>query len=193
MIVFDVSLNDRKVCRAGVGRDGVLSAIVNWVKLTGPAAATARRLKQPGEELRLQVGGLRRDTHVSWSDRSLELGDRIEVALASAVNADAPVTETRRDRTRDEALKKAYDQDSTRFLNVDLDIQSTSPLDSLVKAFGRRILVLHVGKEGRDYSAHLELATAEQTPDRPAGIDRRKETLGVRTSHVRKPQRSEGH
>src|SRR6266540_2530922 len=42
MTVFDVYLNDRKRCRAGVGPDGVLTAIVNWVKLTGPAARAAR-------------------------------------------------------------------------------------------------------------------------------------------------------
>ena len=165
MTVFDVYLNNHKVCRAGVGRDGVLTAIVNWVKLTGPAAATARRLKQPGEELRLHVGGLRNDTHMSWSDRSLEFGDRIEVVLAKAVEADAPATEKRRDRTREEALRSDYEKNATRFLNVDLDIKSKSPLDSLVKAFGRRVVMLHVGKEGREYGAHLELATESNSPD----------------------------
>ena len=165
MTVFDVYLNNHKVCRAGVGRDGVLTAIVNWVKLTGPAAATARRLKQPGEELRLHVGGLRNDTHMSWSDRSLELGDRVEVAVARAVHADAPATEKRRHRSREVALKRDYEKNATRFLNVDLDIKSKSPLDSLVKAFGRRVVTLPVGKEGREYGAHLELATESASPD----------------------------
>jgi hypothetical protein len=39
MTVFDVVVNDRKVCRAGVGAVGVLSATVSWARLTGGAAA----------------------------------------------------------------------------------------------------------------------------------------------------------
>jgi hypothetical protein len=65
MTVFDVYVNDRKCCRAGVGADGVLTAIVNWVKLTGLAAQAARRLKQPLEESRIHVGGLGRQAHVT--------------------------------------------------------------------------------------------------------------------------------
>jgi hypothetical protein len=46
----------------------------------------------------------------------------------------------------------------TTLLNVDLDIWSATPLDDLVRAFGRRVFVLHAGREGRRYAAHLELA-----------------------------------
>jgi hypothetical protein len=65
MTVLDVYLNDRKVCRAGVGATGVLDAMISWVKLSGAPADTARRLGQPVEEARLSVGGLRHDAHVS--------------------------------------------------------------------------------------------------------------------------------
>ena|SRR5688572_1142005 len=46
----------------------------------------------------------------------------------------------------------------TRFLNVDLDIYSNEPLDSLVAAFGNRVLVAYLGREKRSYSTHLSLA-----------------------------------
>jgi hypothetical protein len=48
--------------------------------------------------------------------------------------------------------------DATHVANVDLDIISKVPLDSLVAALGRRVDVLHVGKWGRRYSANLEIA-----------------------------------
>jgi hypothetical protein len=46
----------------------------------------------------------------------------------------------------------------TTFLNVDLDIWSRSPLEPLVAALGKKVCVLHVGKEARRHGAHLELA-----------------------------------
>lgn len=47
---------------------------------------------------------------------------------------------------------------TTTFLNVDLDISSRSDLAPLVVALGRKVIPLYVGREGRGYSAHLELA-----------------------------------
>jgi hypothetical protein len=47
----------------------------------------------------------------------------------------------------------------TTFLNVDLDIWSRAPLDDLVTVFGRKVVVLYVGKEGRQYGAHLEVVS----------------------------------
>ena len=55
-------------------------------------------------------------------------------------------------------MKRTWpDDDETTFINVDLDIVSRSPLEALVKAFGRRVFVLHVGGVGRRHEAHLEL------------------------------------
>jgi hypothetical protein len=185
MKVFDVSLNGRKLCRAGVGADGVLTAIVTWARLTGPAAAEARRLRRPLEDTFLQVGGLKDDSHRRWSYRNLRAGDRVTVEVAEARRFDPPVDEKRTDSALDEQREKAYylrlkrkfegqrttsarqkpsSQDAeTTLLNVDLDIWSRSPLDGLVSAFGRRVFVLHAGKEGRRHSAHLELARSGQS------------------------------
>jgi hypothetical protein len=87
MFVFDVYLNDRKQCRAGVGADGVLTAIVNWVKLSGPAARTARRWKQPLEESRIHVGGLSKGEHQAWLEKNLTVGDRVAIVVGRAGSA----------------------------------------------------------------------------------------------------------
>ena len=181
MTVFDVFLNERRLCRAGVGNDGVLNTIVSWARLTGPAAQTARRLKQPLEELRLHIGGLADDTHRQWTGRTLEAGDRVTIAIGTGRSFDPPSqTSTRNPKLEEEQQKRYYLQlkekfegrrqplasrnrssadSATRFLNVDLDIWSASPLDSLAHAFGNKIIVLHAGKEGRGrYGAHLTLA-----------------------------------
>lgn len=188
MTVFDVFLNDRKVCRAGVGDDGVLSAIVSWARLTGPAAKTARRLKSPRDETRLHVGGLAENTHRNWTNRNLKAGDRVTIAIATAPSFDPPVQITPRDPRAEERQQRRYYEHlkekfdghkpgspaggkqtarmGTRFLNVDLDIWSASPLDSLVRAFGNNVVVLHAGSEGRrGYGAHLELARSGSSED----------------------------
>jgi hypothetical protein len=52
------------------------------------------------------------------------------------------------------------------FLNVDLEIQSTSKLDSLAKAMGRRVFVLHSepGPDGRHFLL-LEISRTLKCPD----------------------------
>ena len=160
MTVLDVYVNDRQRCRAGVGADGVLSAIVNWVKLTGPAARTARRRKQPLEESRLHVGGLRGATHRSWIDQYLRIGDRVTIAVGRARSADPPAREKPR------STPDPRTTEETAFLNVDLDVVSKSPLGSLVSALGRSIVTLYVGPEGRRHVAHLETGGNSRDPNR---------------------------
>jgi hypothetical protein len=159
MLVFDVYLNGRKRCRAGVGADGVLTAIVNWVKLTGPAARTARRMKQPLEESRLHIGGLSKGEHREWLAQNLKVGDRVGIVVGKARTSDPPI----RRQARESRPRK---REQTTFLNIDLDIYSRSPLDSLVQAFGRHVVTLYVGRQGRRHAAHLEMATYSQNPDR---------------------------
>jgi hypothetical protein len=189
MTVFDVFVNGRKLCRAGVGRDGVLSAIVSWVKLTGDAASTARRLKRPSEETRLHVGGLSQRIHRRWPGRMLKVGDRVAIAIVAAETFDRPQykkpenAELRRQHEKryylhlkrkfegpharsSEGARRAVDEGETKFLNVDVDVWSGSPLDDLADAFGKKVCVLYVGKEGRRYGAHLELAAFPSDADR---------------------------
>ena len=54
---------------------------------------------------------------------------------------------------------------TTRFLNVDLDIYAKFDLQPLAAAFGLKVFVLYVGREHDLYSAHLELASQPKTAD----------------------------
>jgi hypothetical protein len=158
MTILDVYLNDRHQCRAGVGADGVLTAIVSWVKLTGPAARTARRSRRPLEETRLHVGGLAGGTHRSWIERRLRAGDRVTIVVERARRADRPPRRRRADGPRPDQ--------QTRFLNVDLDIRSRRPLEPLVEALAPAAFALHVGRDGGRYVAHLEATIAAGDADR---------------------------
>jgi hypothetical protein len=53
----------------------------------------------------------------------------------------------------------------TGFLNVDLDVYSRSNLEPLVAALGKKVLPLHVGREGQGHSAHLELCASREDAD----------------------------
>lgn len=189
MTAFDVYLNNRKLCRAGVGRDGVLNAIVSWVKLTGPAAARARRERQPVEDIRLHVGGLAKGVHQRWNGSHLETGDRITIEVVEARAVDPPVAKVSHDPVQAAEqerqyylrLKKKFEGETrrrqkqpppaplteqSRFLNVDLDLWSRAPLEPLVRAFGDRVIVNHVGKDGpRRHRAHLMLSDSGYSDD----------------------------
>lgn len=53
----------------------------------------------------------------------------------------------------------------TTFMNVDLDIYSKSDLQPLVMAWGLTVATCYMGREGRFYSAHLELAVPPKSAD----------------------------
>ena len=107
MHCFEVRLNGARATLAGVGDDGVMSAIVDWV----------RRKGQPAAELELSVGGLDDEAHLRWIEqRSLKVGDRVEIIIVEASQPDVPRREPRqgesvvkeRERRYFEHLKKKY-------------------------------------------------------------------------------------
>jgi hypothetical protein len=57
-----------------------------------------------------------------------------------------------------------------QFLNVDLDVYSRSDLQPLVNGFGKKVIVLYVGRERRRFSAHLELARYFRKPSADSTI-----------------------
>ena len=96
MSAFEIYLNGEKICTAGVGNDGVLSAIVNCI--TGRSRA----------DLHLQVGGLINPgkEHVSWIEqKQLTLGDEIRVKVVEADSVDEP-----KRRTPEETAKALEDR-----------------------------------------------------------------------------------
>jgi hypothetical protein len=53
MIAFDVFVNRKKIARAGVGADGVLTAMVTWVRRKAPEYKTERGKGPMGAESEL--------------------------------------------------------------------------------------------------------------------------------------------
>jgi hypothetical protein len=118
MRAFEVFLNGKKLCVAGIGDDGVLSAIVNWV--TGKNAA----------DLFLHVGGLVSpiDEHVSWENQKhLRVGDRIEVKIIEASFVDKPKKKTRTDPAERLKAQKRYVREIAKQLGWKIQIGPRKP------------------------------------------------------------------
>ena len=105
MRAFQVYLNGKKLCVAGVGTDGVLSAIVSSVARSG------------SEDLFLDVGGLVSPTreHFSWiRQKPLGQGDTIKVRVIAASTADKPKSRKKNDPVEDLKAKKRYVREMAR-------------------------------------------------------------------------------
>jgi hypothetical protein len=99
MRAFEVSLNGKKLCLAGIGDDGVLTTIVNWVTRRGEG------------DLFLEVGGLisLTEEHVSWiKQKPLSVGDKIQVKIVEASSADKPTKKYRMDPAEQLRSQKRY-------------------------------------------------------------------------------------
>jgi hypothetical protein len=57
-------------------------------------------------------------------------------------------------------MSDATTQKSSCFINVDLEVSSSGPLDDFVEGMGKSVMVLYAAKEGRRYLANLELAAS---------------------------------
>lgn len=79
-------MNGKKLCIAGVGDRGVLSAIISWVA------------GDRDEDLFLHVGGLVNEEHIDWIDHTrLQIGDEIRVQICDVESGDDPWRKRRRD------------------------------------------------------------------------------------------------
>jgi hypothetical protein len=81
MRAFEISLNGKKLCTAGVGDNGVLVAGANWVGKPGD------------EDLFLTVSGLSssRSEHVDWiSQKPLRVSDEIQIRVVETTQVDEP-------------------------------------------------------------------------------------------------------
>jgi hypothetical protein len=99
MKAFQVHLNGRRLCIAGLSEHGVLTAIVDYVSGHGR------------DELALSVGGLisSKEEHVRWvKRRSLRMGDEIQVKVIESESADRPQERHRRDPAADLRQQKRY-------------------------------------------------------------------------------------
>jgi len=94
-------LNRKELCLAGIGDDGVLTAITNWVS-GGP---------HENADLFLEVGGLVSPSreHLNWiKQKPLRVGDEIRVKIVETDSVDEPIDRYRADSARDLKYQKAY-------------------------------------------------------------------------------------
>ena len=120
MIAFEVRVNGRLVCCAGVGEVGVLSAIVNWMGDSPRSPRVGGRTKGGGEA-RISVAGsyeTSRGSNVSprWLNRMLNVGDEISIRVVKKAKVDRP---ERKQVTTADMLRKAeleiYQELKTKF------------------------------------------------------------------------------
>ena len=85
MIAFEVSVNDQRLCVAGIGSDGVFNTIVNY------AASPDVDLPDP---LWIHIGGLANGEHLRWVNREgrsvLKVGDVVQIKIVEAEHVDSP-------------------------------------------------------------------------------------------------------
>jgi hypothetical protein len=88
MRAFKVYLNGKQLCLAGIGEQGVLSAIVSWVA------------GDRGADLFMEVGGLASPVreHVAWvKQKRLSVGDEIRVKIVETSSVDKAIEKRRID------------------------------------------------------------------------------------------------
>jgi hypothetical protein len=91
---FQIIINGKKICTAGVKDYGVLSAIVSWL-LRDPAKYDSK--KHPSleefsaEETCFQIGAMLNDgSHVEWDRRKIKAGDEITIKILEPGKYDDP-------------------------------------------------------------------------------------------------------
>src|SRR5690349_18275190 len=91
MLAFEVHVNGKKRCTAGIRGPCVLTAALSWVLRGGTSRGRKRK------ELNLGVGGLvsRSDEHYQWLQRGLHRGDEVTIRIIEATKVDKPKTRRR--------------------------------------------------------------------------------------------------
>ena len=115
MIAFDVFLNRKKLARAGVGSDGVLTAMTTWVHRRAPRTAGKPRQPQRDRDLSFSLGGYRSTNgdvgeHFRWEDRKLKPGDVLTIKVITAVRVDEPRRRVAEDPESVERSQRSYYQ-----------------------------------------------------------------------------------
>ena len=97
MRAFEICVNRKRLCLAGVSDASVLTAIIDYVG-------------RDKERLHLHVGGLLipQEEHVRWQDRDLAVGDEIRIRIMESDKVDAPTKRFPRDPKRDIQAQKRY-------------------------------------------------------------------------------------
>jgi hypothetical protein len=114
MIAFEISIDGRQTCTAGLPDLAVVSVMANWVRRPSRDPTSGEPI--PGrfeEELTLDVGGLTHDAdgapvHVSWLRQALKVGQQIAFSVVETEDVDPPPTRHRDDPTRSAQREREY-------------------------------------------------------------------------------------
>jgi hypothetical protein len=117
MLCFEVTINGKKMCTAGIEDYGVITAIFSQVK-TPPQANTEKIEDGRIDEPYFTVGGMVEDAQLEWLGGILEIGDEVTIRIIEANETDKPINQYREDP---EELKKRkrefYEQCKLEFEN----------------------------------------------------------------------------
>jgi hypothetical protein len=110
MRAYEIILNGKRLCVAGIDGDGVLTAILTHV----------------GKEEYFDVGGLVSATHehLIWADRRLKVGDEVRLRVLESVSSDPPKKVRRSDPAQELKGKKNYVRWMAKELGWTLDESS---------------------------------------------------------------------
>jgi hypothetical protein len=106
MRAFEVYLNGKRLCVAGIGDNGVLTTIIDHV------------LGHGRNEQHVRIGGLNSTTgeHIIWKRKRLKTGDEVRVRIVESTLVDRPKERRKRDPKEELKREKQYVKDMARKL-----------------------------------------------------------------------------
>ena len=106
MRAFEVYLNGKRLCVAGIGDNGVLTTIIDHVSGHGR------------NEQHVRIGDLvnATDEHVHWGLKRLKTGDEVLVKIVESISVDRPTKRRKRDPKEELKREKQYVKDMARKL-----------------------------------------------------------------------------
>lgn len=114
MRAFEVYVNGKKLCTAGLPPNSVLTTNINHVSITD-------------ELFGVTVGGLNcaTDEHVRWRNTRLRVGDEVRVKIVEADSVDRPRKRFKRNRKKELETQKRHVRETAKKLGW--KIQASSP------------------------------------------------------------------
>ena len=97
MKCFEVTINGKKVCTAGVGDNGVLSAILALAQRQTVSDGTGEEQNADSESVDVRVGGIINlesgvYDHLEWLHQYLSVGDEITIKIIESSECNEPLS-----------------------------------------------------------------------------------------------------
>jgi hypothetical protein len=159
MVCLEVGLNGKKVCRAGLGKHGLVHMNAAWHSL--PRAWSSKGKRSRASQGDFEVSGVLYDPrppgheNVSWTNGELALGDELSIRLIESTSPDEPA---RRERSA-----PIPEVDQWEMINDRIDgcVRDLSRLKSeAAKQFARELRAL--SKKARGMAVQPGVAAADR-------------------------------